>query len=418
MHEKAELLAGNSVQNTSVRAWIGPVLLAMAVSGVAQGFVRYTFAFLLPAMTASVFEGSYGAGGLFVAVNLGAYAVGVVSAASLASRVGSTALVKWGLAGCAVGLMLLATGSSVWLLVVGMALSGGFGAVAWVPLAGVVASWVPPARRGLAFGLVVAGSGVTIALIGVVTEVLQSHRGAVAWREVWLTEAIATLVVLALVLWRLRPGESSDPRDSRRVSPRGLGRRIPLIRVCAMYGVWGVSYGVFVNYLVAALQDVEGISAAESYRLYGFLGIATILGSVLIGRVSDRWGSVRTLVVTTMLAGGAALTVAFSTDRLVLFLVVILYGLVMTGPGILIPAYLSESLRPAEVVAAFGAATFCLAASQFLAPPLGGWLADSTESFSGTYLFAALAAVLSAAVAMSLRGCFRRTSDPDPAVAQ
>lgn len=387
-------------ERVALKKWLVPILLAVAAAGVAQGFVRYTFAFVLPAMTEDVFEGSFALAGVFAAVNLGAYAAGVALVAGIATRVRSTVLVKVGMGACAAGLLLLGLGSSVALLVLGMGLCGLGGALVWVPLAGVVSSWAPPERRGLAFGLILASTGLTIALSGLLTELLQASQGPLAWREVWLAEGVLTVVVFLLVLWRLEEGEGGGA--VRRPSLRALVQKVPVLRVCAMYGIWGVCYGVFANYLVAALQDVPSVSDAEAYRLYSVLGIASIVGSILIGRASDSWGRSRTMATSTGLAACSALAIAFSDDQIVVTVAVVVFGVIMTGPGVVLPAYLSDSLAPAQVAAVFGAATLSLAVAQFVAPPIGGWFADVTGAFAWTYVFAAVAAAVSAVMAGSL----------------
>jgi nitrate/nitrite transporter NarK len=49
-----------------------------------------------------------------------------------------------------------------------------------------------------------------------------------------------------------------------------------------------------------------------------------------------------------------------------------------------------------------GAATLALGLAQFLAPPVGGWLADLTGSFTATYLVAGAASVVGGVLAWTL----------------
>jgi nitrate/nitrite transporter NarK len=82
--------------------------------------------------------------------------------------------------------------------------------------------------------------------------------------------------------------------------------------------------------------------------------------------------------------------------------VVVVFGLVMTGIGSALAAYLSDELPAVEVTTVLGAATLALGLAQFVAPPVGGWLADHTGSFTVTYLVAGAASVVGGVLAWTL----------------
>jgi MFS family permease len=83
---------------------------------------------------------------------------------------------------------------------------------------------------------------------------------------------------------------------------------------------------------------------------------------------------------------------------------VVLYGLLMTGIGTVVVAYLSDVLPARDLSSAFGAITLSLGVAQLVAPPLGGWLADLTGSFGTPFLVAAIAGGIAAVVAALLPG--------------
>lgn len=395
---KADVLA-------SQPSWLRPVLLAMAASAVSQGFVRFTYAFVLPAMTEDVL-GSYSAAGLLGAVNLGSYVVAVLAMTALSRRFESTTLVKVGLVGCTAGLFLMSIAPGVWMLVLGMALAGGFSAAVWIPVSGIVAACAPTHRRGLAYGLMVMGIGLSVALSGLVTGLVQRTGGVLAWRPVWAIEGGLALLVLGVVLVGMKPvGRKPD------VVLRGLRHvrgEVAAARICLSYGIYGMGFSLYVHYLIAALQDLGSMSSAAANTTYSLLGLSSIVGAILVGRISDRWHRSRTMGAAMAVTGLCAGVVTFTSSPWVLVASVILFGLMMTGIGVVLVAYLSDELPAEDVATMFGLATLCLALAQFLAPPAGGWLADQAGSFGPTYLVSAVGGLVSGLIAWSLPS--RRTS--------
>jgi MFS family permease len=379
-------------------SWLWSVVLVMLSGAVSQGFARFTYAFVLPQMREDML-GSYSAAGALGAVNLGSYLAGVVVVTAVARRVESTALLKWGLLLTAAGLALLAVAPSLPLVVVGMGAVGLCSAAVWVPAAGIVSAHAPAHRRGLAFGLTVAGIGLSIAFTGQLAAVVHHVAGPHAWRQVWAVEAglAAAILVLQICLLHRLPGEHApDPARTplRRLVP---GHRWLMVS----YFLYGASYSIFTNYLVAALQTDLHLDQDAAAHVYSLLGIASIFGGLLLGRVSDRWE--RRTVLAWSLAGTGLLCLVVPLGHPGLALPVgLVYGLLMTGVGGVLFAYISDVVPQAFVATAFGAITLSLGTSQLLAPPFGGWLADRTGGFAASYAAAAVAGVVAGVLALRL----------------
>jgi MFS family permease len=384
--------------STSSR-WLAPVLLAMIASAVSQGFVRFTYAFVLPAMKDDVL-GSYSAAGLLGAVNLGSYLVAVLAMTALANRFESSLLVKVGLTGCAAGMLMIAVAPGVWALVLGMALAGSMSAAVWIPVSGIVAACAPPSRRGFAYGLMIMGIGLSVAVSGLLTGVVQEAQGADAWRGVWALEAGLAGIILVIVAIGLKP-VSTGPEVVLR-GWRHVRTEVASVRICLAYGVYGLGFSIYVHYLIAALQELGNLSSTTANSAYSALGLTSIAGAILLGRISDRWHRSHTLGAAMAITGTCAAVVTLTTNPWVLTASVTIYGLVMTGIGVVLAAYLSDELPAPDVSTMFGVATLALATAQFLAPPAGGWLTDVTGSFTVTYLVSAAAGLTAGAVAWFL----------------
>ena len=388
--------------------WKSAVLLVMGAVAVSNGFARFTYAFVLPDMTADVL-GSYSVAGALGATNLGGYLAGVVVMTAFAHRFEATRLLKTGLVLTLVGLVIVATAPHPSLLFVGMLVAGSCSAAVWIPCTSVISSYAPSARRGLAFGLVTAGIGMAIALTGQITAWVHAAAGEGAWRPVWAVVVAVSAVVTVLVLAFLRPVERQPDVAVARAPLRTV---LPgATALLLSYGVYGVSFAIYTSFLVAALQEELGYGSGAAATAYSLLGLASITGGVVLGRVSDRWGRRPVLVVALLLAGAASVVIPLGWTALVLPSV-IAYGLLMTGIGAVVVAYLSDLLEPRDMAAAFGAITLSLGVAQLVAPPVGGWLVDATGSFRLTFVVAAGTGAAAGVLAGFLPARSRRAVPP------
>jgi MFS family permease len=403
--EPAEAVA-TDLSSSGRPGWKVAVLLVMAAVAVSQGFARFTYAFVLPDMTADIL-GSYSAAGALGAANLGGYLIGVVLMTAFAHRFEATRLMKTGLALTVLGLLIVATAPHPALLFVGMLLAGCCSAGVWIPCASVISAYAPAARRGVAFGVVTAGIGIAIALTGRITAWVHASAGEGSWRPVWGVVTGVCAVVLILVLAFLRPVDRQPDLALGRVAVRKVLPGAPALLLS--YGIYGVSFAIYTNFLVAALKDGLGYSSGAAANAYSLLGLASILGGVVLGRVSDRLGRRPVLVAAMLLVGVAAVVIPLGWAGAVLPSV-IAYGLLMTGIGAVIVAYLSDLLEPRDMAAAFGAITLSLGVAQLVAPPVGGWLADATGSFRLTFVLAGVAGAVAGVIAVLLPGRARHTA--------
>lgn len=401
--ETAEPTTGGAGASVSVRTWIWPILLTMCAAAVSQGFARFTFAFVLPDMTDDML-GSYGVAGLLSAANLGAYLVGVLAMTSLARRFEATRLLKAGLALTTLGLLVIAVAPWTPLLFVGMGFAGLCSAAVWIPIPSIVAARAPQHHRGLGFGLVTAGIGISIAVTGPAVSLVQRTFGEGEWRQVWGLTVVVSVVILALESLFLKPVGTDPAEPEEPPRRRSLRSMLPGAHTLLLsYFLYGVSFALFTNYLIAALQKDMGFEVADATEVFSLLGIASIFGGVVGGRISDRLGRRPALVTFMVVIGLVSLVVPLHWSGGV-HASAFGYGLLMTAIGTVLVAYVSDRLGPREISAAFGTTTLSLGLAQFLAPPLGGRLADETGSFDLTFYLAGGTAVLAGVVAAFLPG--------------
>ncbi|MDP5182492.1 MFS transporter [Blastococcus sp. BMG 814] len=366
-------------------------------STIAQAFGRFTYSLLLPPIEREL-AGSYAVAGLAGAVNVLAYVFGVLVVRLLGARLGPTTSIRAGLAASAVGLAVLALAGSVPVLSMGLALTGLGAALIWLPSPGFVGSVVHPSKRGLAIGFIGSGIGAGIVVAGALTSIVRGADGATDWRSVYATEAALALVVLVLCFAVLR-SPSSTPAASDPVAVSL--RQVPGWRgLTSGYAAYGLAYSIYVSYLVAALEDV-GFSPGHASAVFTVVGVALVLGGVVLGRLSDRWGRGRTLVLGHLVMAGAILLAITGREPLATTSAV-LFGLMMSGLPSVVAAHLADFLPPRQFGAVFARCTLAFALAQTCGTPLGGFLAEVAGGFWVAFAVAAGMAGLGALLSLDV----------------
>ncbi len=392
-------MATSSRLSREAPPWAVVALVGLA-SAVAQSFGRFSYALLLPAIDRDLL-GSYAVAGLLGTANVAAYLLGTVAVSALSRRADPATLIRVGLVATTLGLALLSQAGSAATLAVGLSLTGLGGAFIWVPAPGLAGSAVPPARRGAAIGLTGSGIGVGIVAASILTAVLHRSGGDASWRTVWLVEAGVALLTLVLCLVLLRPSAAAAAAAPARA---GALRLVPgWLGLVGAYSAYGLAYSVFTTYVVTALQADAGFSDAHASLDYTLLGLALVVGGPLFGRLSDRRGRGPMLVVGYLAMAGSIALVLVGAEPFAAVSVLV-FGITMSGLPAVIAAQLSDHLSPREFAGAFGRLTLFFGVGQLAGPPLGGWLAERTGSFTLPFVVAAGTALVGALASRAVPG--------------
>jgi predicted MFS family arabinose efflux permease len=375
---------------------IAVVVVVAAAGGVGQGFGRFVFPVLLPAMKEDLLE-SYGDAGFIGTANVGAYLLGALVVMALSVRVRGTTLIKTGLACSATGMFVLATAQGLPQLALGMLLAGLGGAAIWVPAPGIVGASVGPTRRGAAVGLVNLGIGVGMVVGTFLARLARAWWGPDAWRWVWSIQGGLALLAFVAALVVLRLGGAGPVAPPRLTALRHVPGWLPYT---GSYFLFGFGYIVTITYVVASLRDA-GFGAAHAADVYALLGVGAILGGVLIGRLSDHLGRRQTMILGYALTAACPLLLLTQREPYAA-IASIGFGLTFSGSVAVVAAYLADTARPGEFAPAFGAATVAFGAAQALGPQVGGVLVDRTGGFTVTFVVSAIALGAAALLAAAM----------------
>jgi len=376
---------------------VAVVVIVAVAGGVGQGFGRFVFPVLLPAMKEDLLE-SYGDAGFVGTANVGAYLLGALIVMALSVRVSGTTLIKAGLACSATGMIVLATAQGLPQLAVGMLFAGLGGAAIWVPAPGIVGATVRPTRRGAAIGLVNMGIGGGMVLGTFLARLARDWWGPDAWRWVWAIQGVIAFIAFGVALAVLRIADPAAPVAPPRLTAL---RHVPgWLPYTGSYFLFGFGYIIAITYIVASLRDA-GFGAAHAADVYALLGVGALFGGLLMGRVSDHLGRRQTMLLGYALTAACSLLLLTQREPYTA-IASISFGVTFSGSVAVVAAYLADMARPGEFPPAFGAATVAFGAAQALGPQVGGELVDRTGDFTATFVLSAVtlgaAALLAAAM--------------------
>jgi predicted MFS family arabinose efflux permease len=357
------------------------------------GLARFAYTPLIPALIAADWFSPSDAVYLGAA-NLGGYFLGAVLGRPLA-RAPRRPILR--------GMMLAATASFfagawpqsflwyfLWRLIAGI--SGGALMVLAAPS---VLPTVPPARRGLAGGIIFTGVGLGIAASGTLLPLLLRAGLVEAWCA--LGALAALLTALTWSAWPALP--AAAPLFSRiALLPRD--RRVRALSAeYALNAVGFVPHMVFlVDFIARGLG--RGVTAASVYWV--LFGVGAMLGPITAGHLADRIGFKLALRLAYVLEGGAVALLAYSSATPALVVSSLVAGAFVPGIVSLVLGRIAE-LMPGDPFGqgmAWSATTTAFAMGQAVAAYGLSFLFAQGSGYHA--LFAIGAAALAAALLIDL----------------
>jgi predicted MFS family arabinose efflux permease len=300
-------------------------------------------------------------------------------------------MMRLGIVGSAIGLAGMWWSPNLAVLAAAMVLTGLAGAWVWIPAPGVSSSLVSPQRRGMAIGIVGTGIGT-----GFVLASWASTSFSGGWRSIYGAEAAIGMVAAGLAWILLRTG-TTDTAD-RRPSLDAL-RAVPgWARLVVAYGAFGLSMSLFVNFLVARLEEDAGLGPSTTAGVFAVFGVATIFGGPIFGPLSDRIGRSTAMTIGFSAMASAAL-IALAGRQPWPTVAAIVFGLAFAGVPTSLAAHLSDHLTTQRFGSAFGTITLAFGVAQMIGPQIGGLIGDVTGSFTLVFLLSAAIAAIGAGAA-------------------
>lgn len=288
-----------------------------------------------------------------------------------------------------IGYLMAARSADINMFIFSMSICGiGIGASTYIPAFILVTHWMPTKRQGLAFGVLLAIAAVG----GIVFPILLTRMiAAFGWRtSMEAGTALIFLVCLPLLLLLVRLPENTNPVQHQ-VKTGLQGHSVPTALRMGRYWLWT---GMFLLLTMSSLSILMGLvpylravgySASKASFIYASIAASSIVGNLLFGAISNRWGAERTLVLGVALGtlGMVFLMMAshatWGMGAIIIFCMV--WGTTFNLVNQLSPALLMEFVGQRNFGSLLGIGNLISGLGAAAGPSLFGHLVDTTHAY-------------------------------------
>ena len=382
------------------RPWLVLAGLALGVT-VTNGFARFSYGLILPAMQSDLGWNYAQAGWLNTANALG-YIAGAILTMLMIGRYSATSLFSFGLVTTNLALMATGLSAELWWQTLWRILVGFFGALSF-STAGVLAAGLfpnDPRRNAMAIAIVFGtGGGLAIVLSGASLPLFLEHYGADHWPLAWVIIAAICLLFLPLCLWSAAKLKSPAPRQAEAAEP------LPVSQIWAQlagYAGFGLGYIVFLTFLSAWMTQ-QAASATFIAAVWILLGLCICMSPLVWRPILARHASGLPLaMILSCIALGSALPVLFP-GNLSLLLAAVIFGLSVFMAPSAVTNFTRQNLPAHSWGAAISLFTVVFAVAQTLGPYAAGLLGDLAGDIGISLLGASGLLLLGALIALTQR---------------
>ena len=263
----------------------------------------------------------------------------------------------------------------------------------WAPVMALAQRWTTESRRGMSLSFVDAGSSLGVMAAGALTPQIVV---AYDWRAGWMSLGVLAFI-LAIVSFFL---VQSYPKTQSNPSPQDGGRRrlvgITYKQLFSDTRFWliGLAYlftgfAIIVPFAFISTYAVQELSLPydSATRLVTIIGVGGIIGKVVLGPLSDKWGRIKILVISTILIAGGNLAIAYSRGWM-LMVFTFIFGIGYGACWAMYAACASDFFSKQAAGGIIGLWTVYLGIGCMLSPILAGWVADATGTLMWSFLIA------------------------------
>lgn len=381
------------------------IFMGLLTTIAAHGFGRMAYTIILPAMKDGL-HFDYTQLGLLGTGNFIGYLTMAIIGGFLAARFGTRIVIT--LALILMGITMILTGlAETFGFAFAMRLCTGLGnGASYVPAMALGSAWFAVQRRGFATGIVSGGIGAGTLISGLIVPPILTSYGADGWRFSWYILGGAVLLVAGVVFAfvRSRPDEKGLRQVGAEEEPEGraapAGAKVAptdWTKVYKMGAVWylgvtyffyGISYIIYMVFFAAYLVKEMGYSQAWAGGLWALVGGLSVFCGVIWGSISDKLGRSRGAALAYLVLGLSYIIYALFKVEFGIFVSAILFGLTAWSIPTIMAATAGDFVGPRLAPAGLGFITLFFGIGQAIGPALGGYLADTTQSFSVPFLVA------------------------------
>ncbi len=383
------------------RPWLVLAGLALGVT-VTNGFARFAYGLLLPAMKSEM-GWTYAQAGWLNTANALGYFGGAVLTMLLIRRVPPTRLFAIGMVTTTLALLATGLNAALWWQTVWRIAAGVLGAMSF-STAGALAAGLfqgDTRRNALAIAILFGtGGGLGIVLAGAALPLMLHSWGPASWPMGWVVIGAISLCCVPLSLWAASQLHAPAQTQQRaNTTPLPVRRMLPEM---AGYAGFGLGYIVYLTFLSAWMTE-QRASAGFIALVWVVLGTSICLSPFVWRRVLALHASGLPLaLILTCIAIGSALPVVLPNGP-VLLVSAVVFGLsVFMAPGA-VTNFARQNLPSESWGRAISLFTLVFAVAQTAGPYGAGLVGDLAGNIGISLLAASGLLLIGAALALLQR---------------
>ena len=310
--------------------------------------------------------------------------------------------------------------NSMWQLFITYSLLFSLGTGAIYVVANSTASRWFVKKRGFVVGITSSGGGVGTIFIAPFAAYLISNFN---WRNAFITLGFVSWVGIAAtsLLFRKDPreigllpdGTKSEPLPVENQKKAGNVSRpdFSLGQAYRMYPFWllGLSWAflslsmhlIFVHIVPYAIDT--GISPMDASFILSLIGVANIMGRVVLGKLSDIFGRKSLAITCDLIQFVALLWLMWARQFWMLYAFALVFGVTFGGSSTLITIFIGDIFGTRSLGAIMGILIAGFALGAAVGPAVGGYIFDVTGHYFMAFATGAIAMLIAACLIAFVR---------------
>lgn len=389
-------------------AWI-IALTGTLVTILAHGFGRMSYSVILPPMKDGLGLSYTQLGSIAMGNFIGYLSLAIIGG-FLAARFGVRRVVFLSLIVIGVSLFLTGFAESFSFAFIMRLISGLGNGGSYVPIMALPAAWFVMRKRGLATGIVSAGIGLGLFLAGVILPPVISAYGKDGWRYAWFILGIAVFVLSFVCYGFLRNnpaekgltmfGGSEEQKGGPKVTLFSAFKDVvvesEIWKLGCVYFMYGFSYIIYLTFFVAFLTKEMGVTPVAAGRIFAVLGIFSIFCGVIYGWISDVLGRRYGSMIAYLTLALSYVIFAFWKDTTGFYVSAVIFGIAAFSIPTIMAAASGDAVGGRLAPAGLGFITLFFGIGQALGPVIGGYIKDTSGTFTNAFLLSAGVSLLGA----------------------
>lgn len=257
-------------------------------------------------------------------------------------------------------------------------MSGVMSAFIFVVAASLVLDQLAGNGKSHLSGLFYSGVGTGIALSAVIVSPIHAMFD---WNGTWIALALFSVILLVFIVMFIKPvtQQYTKQKPSQTVASQKVPSTTWMKWLILAYSLEGLGYIVTGTFIVSIAEESTNFHGDASF-VWFVVGIAAMPSCIISSKLAQRYGYVRTLLISMLFQGLGIVLPAFATNTMTLYTSAFIFGATFMGITT-VATTLARQILPVNSHQILGYLTAGYALGQMLGPSLAGAIANYTNSY-------------------------------------